>query len=141
MVTRALAPGIAIGQVLVLDEPLSLWGGADPATGEIIEPSHPQYGEKVSGRVVVLPHGRGSSSSSSVIAEMLRKGLGPAAIVLREVDSILLVGVLVAAELYGTVCPVVVTDSEIDGGEWEVDGDRGALNPRFQISPQIADNG
>ena len=27
---RILVPGIATGELLVLDEPLSLWGGLDP---------------------------------------------------------------------------------------------------------------
>jgi predicted aconitase with swiveling domain len=37
------------GGALVLDEPLSLWGGVDPATGEIIDAHHPQRGVNVSG--------------------------------------------------------------------------------------------
>ena len=32
------------GRALVLDEPLSLWGGMDPATGEVIDAHHPQRG-------------------------------------------------------------------------------------------------
>ncbi|HEX6946072.1 MAG TPA: DUF126 domain-containing protein [Acidimicrobiia bacterium] len=121
--SRSLAPGVAVAEPLVLDEPLSFWGGVDPATGLIVEPSHPQYGESVAGRVVVMPHGRGSSSSSSVLAELLRQGVGPAAIVLREPDSILAIGALVAAELYGTVCPIVVTAEDPGPGPWVVDGD------------------
>ena len=47
---RAITPGTARGLALVLDEPLSLWGGLDPATGHVIEPRHPQHGSPVSGR-------------------------------------------------------------------------------------------
>ena len=39
------------GAALVLDEPLSLWGGIDPATGEIVDGRHPQRGQRVTGRV------------------------------------------------------------------------------------------
>lgn len=124
--TRGLVPGRADGEVLVLDEPLSLWGGADPTTGTIVEPSHPQFGASLTGRVLVMPHGRGSSSASSVLAELLRLGLGPAAIVLREPDSILAIGSLVAGHLYGSVCPLVVTDEAFeDGMPVVVDGDTG----------------
>nr|PZN31261.1 MAG: aconitase subunit 2 [Actinomycetota bacterium] len=118
---RVLVPGTARGPLPALAEPLSFWGGVDPATGEIVEPAHPQYRESVAGRVLVMPHGRGSSSSSSVLAELLRIGSGPAAIVLREPDSILVIGTLVARELYGTGCPVVVTDAEMTDGTWRVD--------------------
>ena len=30
---RVLAPGLGTGEVLVLDEPLSFWGGLDPRPG------------------------------------------------------------------------------------------------------------
>jgi predicted aconitase with swiveling domain len=97
-----------IGQALVLDEPLSLWGGMDPATGELIDTRHPQRGARLTGRVVVMPSGRGSSSSASVLAEAVRAGTAPAAIILGEPDLILAVGSAVAEELYGVVVPVVV---------------------------------
>lgn len=93
---------------LVLDEPLSLWGGIDPASGEIIDVHHPQRGANVSGRVLVMPGGRGSSSSASVLAEAVRAGTAPAAIVLGEPDLILSIGSAVAEELYGKRIPVVV---------------------------------
>ncbi len=97
---------------LVLDEPLSLWGGVDPATGQIIDVHHPQHGAIVSGRVLVMPAGRGSSSSASVLAEAVRAGTAPAAIVLGEPDLILSIGSAVAEELYGVRVPVVVMESE-----------------------------
>jgi uncharacterized protein len=97
-----------IGRALVLDEPLSLWGGIDPATGEIVDAHHPQRGERVTGRIVVMPSGRGSSSSASVLAEAIRAGIAPAAILLHEPDLILAIGAEVARELYGKTVPVVV---------------------------------
>ena len=96
------------GRVLALSEPVSFWGGVSYETGDIIEPGHPQFGENVAGKILGLPHGRGSSSSSSVLAELLRVGRGPAGIILEESDSILLIGALVARQLYGAQCPIVV---------------------------------
>jgi predicted aconitase with swiveling domain len=94
----------------VLGEPLSLWGGIDVETGRIVDRSHPDRGACVSGTILVMPGGRGSSSSSSVLAEALRRGTGPAAIVLAAPDPILTVGAIVAASLYGLHCPIVVCD-------------------------------
>jgi predicted aconitase with swiveling domain len=105
---RALCPGRASGDALVLDAPLSFWGGLDPATGRLIDVHHPQHGEVLAGRVVVMPSGRGSSSSSYVLAEAIRAGTAPAAVVLGEPDAIVALGAIVAAELYGTEVPVVV---------------------------------
>jgi predicted aconitase with swiveling domain len=98
----------AIGLAMVLDEPLSLWGGMDPATGELIDGHHPQRGASLAGRVVVMQSGRGSSSSASVLAEAVRAGVAPAAILLAEPDLILSIGSAVAEELYGTSVPVLV---------------------------------
>jgi len=100
----------AVGPALVLAEPLSFWGGIDTADGTIIDRHHPQAGETVRGKVLVMPSGRGSSSSSSVLAETIRAGTGPVAIVLAEPDGILTLGALVASKLYGRTSPVVVVD-------------------------------
>ena len=106
-----LVPGRATGPVLALSEPLSLWGGIDPATGRIVEARHPDHGPSIAGRIL-MPAVRGSSSSSSILAELLRAGVGPLAIVLGERDEILVVGAVVAHELYGIGCPVLLLGSD-----------------------------
>ena len=107
-----MGPGVTDAPTaLVLDQGLSLWGGMDPATGELIDGHHPQRGANLAGRVVVMPSGRGSSSSASVLAEAVRAGTAPAAILLREPDLILAIGAAVAEELYGVLVPVVVLPS------------------------------
>lgn len=108
VVATVLVPGAAAGPVLALAEPLSLWGGVDPESGLIVEPSHPDRGRSIAGRILAMPAARGSSSSSSILAELLRAGLGPLAIVLGERDEILVVGAVVAGELYGVTCPVLL---------------------------------
>jgi len=105
---RTLVAGTAEGEALMLDEPLSFWGGVDPATGVIIDVHHPQRGANVAGRVLLMPSGRGSSSSSSVLAEAIRAGTAPAAVILLEPDPIVALGAIVARELYGAVVPVLV---------------------------------
>ena len=117
---RTLVAGRASGRALVLEEPLSFWGGLDPATGALIDTHHPQQGASVTGRILVMPSGRGSSSSSYVLAESIRAGTAPVAILLREPDGIVALGAIVARELYGSTVPVVVLgaeayDSIVDG--------------------------
>jgi hypothetical protein len=98
--------------VLALAEPLSFWGGVDPDTGLVTDRRHPQAGARVTGVVLLMPGGRGSSSASTVLAESLRTGAGPAAVLLGRMDPIVVLGALVAAELYGVACPVVLLDGE-----------------------------
>jgi predicted aconitase with swiveling domain len=103
---RVLHPGSAVGELLVLDAPLSFWGGVDPS-GRIVDAHHPQCGADLAGRVVAMRSGRGSSSSSSVLAEQIRAGSAPAALLLGEPDMMVTLGAIVAAELYGTAVPIV----------------------------------
>ena len=104
--------GRATGIALVLDEPLSFWGGLDPENGALIDTHHPQRGTVLTDRVLVMPSGRGSSSSSYVLAEAIRAGTAPAAIVLREPDGIVALGAIVARELYGSTIPVIALNDE-----------------------------
>jgi predicted aconitase with swiveling domain len=113
---RTLVAGSATGPALVLETPLSFWGGIDPATGLVIDAHHPQHGANVVGTVLVMPSGRGSSSSSTVLAEAVRAGVAPAAIVLHEPDAIVALGAIVARELYGVNVPVVVATEPISTG-------------------------
>ena len=110
--SRTLVAGRASGIALVLDEPLSFWGGLDPETGTLIDTHHPQRGVVLTDRVLIMPSGRGSSSSSYVLAEAIRAGMAPAAIVLREPDGIVALGAIVARELYGSTIPVIVLSTE-----------------------------
>jgi predicted aconitase with swiveling domain len=132
MRARLIAPGEARGMALVLAEPLSLWGGLDPATGEVIDPHHPQRGANLAGRVVVMPAARGSSSSSSVLAEAVRAGAAPAAILIGEPDLILAIGAVVGEELYGVAVPVGVLPAEVlatiaDGASVTIRADGGIV--------------
>ncbi len=108
MIGTTLHEGHGAGALLVLDEALSLWGGTDVATGRIVHAHHPQRGALTAGRVVAMPGVRGSSSSATVLAEQLRRGVGPAAVLLRELDAILVIGAIVAYELYARQMPIVV---------------------------------
>ena len=127
---RVYVAGRAEGPVLLLEQALSFWGGIDAETGRIIDRTHPQLGACVTGTILVMPGGRGSSSSSSVLAECIRLGTAPAALVLATPDPILVVGSLVAQSLYARTCPIVVgaidgirsgTDVRISGSELSVE--------------------
>lgn len=110
-----LTAGRATGRAVVLSTPLSFWGGVDDA-GTISDVHHPEFGTNLVGTVLVMASGRGSSSSSSVLAELIREGRAPSAIVLGRADAIIVLGSLVAEELYGITTPVVVVPLfELDG--------------------------
>ncbi|MBI3978797.1 MAG: DUF126 domain-containing protein [Chloroflexi bacterium] len=110
LIGRALVPGAASGPVLATDVPLSLWGGLDPATGEVIDRRHPLSGQVVTGCVLALPATRGSSTTSTILLEAIRAGTAPTALVIAAADPVLALGAVVAAEVYGRSIPIVVLD-------------------------------
>lgn len=104
------------GPVLRLTAPLSFWGGVDPASGRIINARHPQCGVCLAGTALLIPRTIGSSSSSSVLLELLSAGKGPALLVLGAVDPILLMGVAVAQEMGIASPPVLVLPPAVQDG-------------------------
>jgi predicted aconitase with swiveling domain len=104
-------PGNAKGEVLLLTEPVSFWGGVDHH-GEIIDVHHAQHKAKMTNKILVMPSGRGSSSATAVLAELIRTGDGPLAIVMLQCDTILVIGALVSAEIYDISMPIVQLDQE-----------------------------
>jgi uncharacterized protein len=91
--------GTARGAVLRCATPLSFWGGVDPATGIITDTESEHRGRSIAGTVLMLAATRGSSSSSSVLLELIVAGRAPAAIVLGSIDAILALGIVVGREL------------------------------------------
>ena len=117
-----LVAGTAEGLILAANEPISLWGGLDPATGEIIDRRHPLSGEIVTGCVLTVPFGRGSCSASGVLLESLHHRTGPAAIVVSRVDPILGLGAILGDELLGIRIPVLLLNEsarrQLVTGRW-----------------------
>ncbi len=109
---RVLNPGEASAEAMLLDEPLSFWGGFDAGKGTIVDRQHPQRGLCVAGRFLILPASRGSAGTPAGIAEAIRRGVGPAAIALTQADVNVAVGAMVAAALYGVDVPVLVISEQ-----------------------------
>jgi predicted aconitase with swiveling domain len=121
----ALVAGEATGTAVTASEPLSFWGGLNPDTGEIIDRRHPLSGQIVTGRVLVLPHGRGSCSASGVFLEAIRNGTAPAAVIVSRVDPIIGLGAILGEELYERTIPVILVSADdrttiADGDQIEI---------------------
>lgn len=123
---RVLVAGAADGVTVKSMEPLSLWGGLNPDTGEVIDRRHPLSGRNVAGAILVIPHGRGSCSASGVLLEAIRNGTAPAGFIVSRVDPIIGLGSILGDELYGRPVPVIVLSEEA-WGEIQ-DGDRIAID-------------
>ena len=131
---KSAVSGHGSGTAVVLDAPLSFstWGHVDPKTGLIIDENHPQRGISIAGKVLVLPSGLALSTSPAVLLEMVRHRTNPTAIVLASEDSMMVLGAVIAQELYGVTVPIVVLDnddalSRISGGSQVVIHEDGTI--------------
>ncbi len=105
-----VVPGIAKGEVLVTFESISFWGGLDPATGTINDPRHALFGQSVAGKVLAFPFGKGSSTGSLIMLELVRVDKAPAAILNIRTEPILATGPIVGKHFYGRQIPIVSLD-------------------------------
>lgn len=128
---EVLLAGTAQAEVLRLEAPISFWGGIDPSTSQVILAGHPQLGQAIAGKVLVIPQLIGSSSSSAVMLELAYAGLAPAALILGARDAILPIGVIVAGQMGWATLPVLVMpDAPFRTGEGLVVDDLGIIEPQ-----------
>ena len=89
---RSIVGGTGKGTALVTNQPLSFFGEVDPSTGNIVSQKSDIKGECVSGRVLIFPHGRGSTVGSYVIFALKENGTAPCAIINEETEIIIAAG-------------------------------------------------
>ena len=93
---RRIVEGTRTAKALVSAKPISFLGGVDPADGKIIEKKHDLCGTCIKDKVLIFPHGHGSTVGSYVMYSLAKKGLGPAAIINRTADPVVVVGAIIA---------------------------------------------
>ncbi len=86
---RALTPGEARGEALVLDIPFSFIGELDPDNGKLVIEGHPMNGQSVGGKVLVCPTSKGGTIAPFIAYRAKLNGNAPAAIVCEYADSML----------------------------------------------------
>lgn len=102
-----IQPGELVAPVLYCEEGLSFWGGVDPQTGVIVDAHHPQYGQSVAGKVLMMPTSRGSCTGSAVLLGLALAGHAPAALVFREAEDVLTLGAILANVMFGASIAVI----------------------------------
>ena len=91
-----VASGFASGPALVTGMAISFLGNVDPKTGVVVDPGHELFGQKISGKVLIFPGGKGSTVGSYVIYQLKKRGLAPAAMINLRSEPIVAVGAIIS---------------------------------------------
>jgi len=127
---RVIREGRSKARALKSGQAISFFGGVDPESGAVVEKGHEIEGKAVSGLHLVFPAGKGSTVGSYVLYRMAKVGTAPAGLVLRECDSVIAVGAVIA----GIPCVDRVDIDAIDDGD-EVEILDGAVRVR-KVRPE-----
>ena len=111
---RLIRAGQAEGEALVSPAPIGFLGGVDPDTGLILDPDHPLQGQSIAGKILVFPHGKGSTVGSYTILRLKKAGVAPLALINANSEAITAVGAIIAD------IPMVdqIDISQIQTGDW-----------------------
>ena len=93
---RTIYEGKAEGLALVSPSPMSFYGGVNPDTGEIVEIGNELRGQSVKDRILVFPHGKGSTVGSYVMYRLAKNGVAPRAIINAKCETIVAVGAIIS---------------------------------------------
>ncbi len=122
---RMINPGKVEAEAIVSSEPIGFYGGIDAKTGIVIEKGHQLEGQSVTGKVLVFPQGKGSTVGSYVIYGLHMNGVGPAAIINKETETIVATGVILA----DIPCVDGIDIDQIKTGDkLKIDADEGLVN-------------
>ncbi|MEO0423665.1 MAG: DUF126 domain-containing protein [Pseudomonadota bacterium] len=103
-----LLEGVAEAPLLVLDAPVSLWGGVDSLTGVVTEVGHPQQGCSLAGVLLVTERTKGSTAGPGALLELIARGCAPLAVLLSEPDPVPLAASMAAQFAGHAPLPVAI---------------------------------
>lgn len=132
-----VASGFASGPALTTRMAISFLGNVDPRTGMVVDPGHELYGQKISGKVLIFPGGKGSTVGSYVIYQLKKRGLAPAAMINLRSEPIVAVGAIISGIPLVDRVPADLLQVK-NGSCIEVDSDRERVRIRtFQNDPAL----
>ncbi|MCG8633652.1 MAG: DUF126 domain-containing protein [Desulfobacterales bacterium] len=115
------------GQALVSRDPVCFYM-IDAETGTIIEKGHDLEGQTITGKILVIPSGKGSSVvQDEGLFALKEKSTGPSAIVVAAPDTVLVAGALVMEfPIFDRVEPRFYEFLE-NGGDIDIRADKGEI--------------
>ena len=91
---RTISKGRAEGEALVCRQPIGFNFGVEFETGKITEYNHELYGKSIRDKILIFPHGKGSTGGSYVVYQLVKNKTGPKAMINLTTETIIAVGAI-----------------------------------------------
>ena len=119
---KTIVKGKAKGTIMKSNNPINFLGVVDKKTGLIRDESHDLFQKSVKDKILVFPHGIGSSVGAYTIYSLKSNNSAPLAMVCQKVDLITASGFALA-----NIPLVIISKEEFDslenGKDFEIDTD------------------
>lgn len=91
---RSISKGYTEGEALVCRQPIGFNFGVDFETGVITEYNHELFGKSIKDKILIFPHGKGSTGGSYVVYQLAKNKTGPRAMINLTTETIIAVGAI-----------------------------------------------
>jgi predicted aconitase with swiveling domain len=91
---RSISKGCAEGEALVCQQPIGFNFGIDVSNGVITEYNHELFGRSIKDKILIFPHGKGSTGGSYVVYQLAKNKTGPRAMINLTTETIIAVGAI-----------------------------------------------
>lgn len=91
---RSVSKGYAEGEALICHEPIGFNFGIDTDTGVITENKHELQNKSIKDKILIFPHGKGSTGGSYVVYQLAKYKTGPKAMINLTTETIIAVGAI-----------------------------------------------
>ena len=132
---RGIARGSGTGDLLVSPAPISFLAGVDPETGTIVEKGHPLCGQRIAGKVLAFPYGKGSTVGSYILYALSRNNNAPAGIINDEAEPIIATGAIIGKIPMIDRIGIPVTRLK-NGTRVTIDGESGTMQCDGDLLPE-----
>lgn len=93
---RIISRGTAEGEALVTRAAITFLGGVDAKTGVVREKGHELEGRSIAGKILIFPHGKGSTVGSYVLYQLMKNGAAPRGIINLKAEQVVAAGAIIS---------------------------------------------
>lgn len=122
MNVKTIVKGKAKGIILKSDNPINFLGAVDKKTGFIRDENHELFQQSIKDKILVFPHGIGSSVGAYTIYSLKSNNTAPLAMVCQKADLTTASGCALA-DIPLIIISKIEFDSLENGKEFEIDTD------------------